>query len=65
MAMTATNLTEEINMIINRALGANLTVAQITAALNAQSTALAAVTPAPTRDRTIRDTGAPLNPSQP
>jgi hypothetical protein len=61
--MTTTNLNEELNMVINRALGANLTVAQIIAALNAAVTNLTGKTF--THDRTVTDPGAPLNPSQP
>lgn len=63
--MTPTNLTEEINAVINKALGAGLTAAQIEAALTAQEAALAAVAPVPTHDRTIEDPGPALNPSQP
>lgn len=63
--MTLTNLTEEINLIINMALGSGLTAAQIATALTNAETALSAVTPAPTHDRTIKDPGPALNPSQP
>lgn len=63
--MTPKDLTERINLLINRAIGAGLTAAQISAALTAQETALTGVTPAPTHDRTITDPGPTLNPSQP
>jgi hypothetical protein len=65
MAMTLTNLTEMINIVVNKALGAGLTAAQIQAALTAQETALAAVLPVPTHSRLIEDPGPALNPSQP
>jgi hypothetical protein len=65
MAMTNTNLVENINVLINKALGAGLTAAQIETALTNASTALTALGTAPTHDRTITDTGAALNPSQP
>lgn len=63
--MTTKNLTQQLNRLINKALASNLTAAQIGAALTAQQTALAAVTPAPTHDRTITNPGQALNPSQP
>jgi hypothetical protein len=40
MALTNTNLIEEFNIVINKALASNLTVAQIIAAMNAQVTVL-------------------------
>jgi len=63
--MTVKDLTEQINYVINKALGAGLTATQIEGVLTAQETALAAVTPAPTHDRTITDPGPALNPDQP
>jgi hypothetical protein len=63
--MTTTNLTEDLNLLINKALGAGLTVAQIDVVIENAQTALDAVSPVPSHDRTIEDTGAALNPSQP
>jgi len=63
--MTLTDLTQEINLTINKALGGGLTAAQIETALTDQATALGAVAPVPTHDRTIQDPGPELNPSQP
>jgi hypothetical protein len=54
-----------INKSINKAIGGNLTAAQISTVLTNTATALTAVSPAPTRDRTIRDIGPALNPWQP
>lgn len=65
MSMTTKELGEQLNLLINMALGAGLTATQIGTALTNAGTALAAVTPAPTHDRTIKDPGAALNPSQP
>jgi hypothetical protein len=65
MAMTVNEFNEAINMLVNKALGANLTAAQIEAALTAASAAVTAVAPVPTHDRTITDPGSALNPSQP
>lgn len=58
-------ITEDLNRYINRWIGSGLTVAQITAALTAASTNLAAVSPTPTRDITMRDKGPLMNPTQP
>ena len=63
--MTNTELIEEINGIINKALGAGIPSATIQAALTQQEGALAALATAPTHDRTITDPGPALNPSQP
>lgn len=63
--MTATDLTEQINLVINKALGGGLTAAEIETALTNQATALGAVAPVPTHDRTITDPGPALNPAQP
>jgi hypothetical protein len=63
--MTSSELGESINLLINKALAANLSVATIEAALNQAVTLLTALGTAPTHDRTITDTGAGLNPSQP
>jgi hypothetical protein len=65
MSMQTKELKEKINLLINTALGAGLTAAQINTALTNAATNLTAVTPAPTHDRTIKDPGAALNPSQP
>lgn len=61
--MTLTNLTEELNGIINQALAGGLTKAQIATALTTASTNVTALTV--THDRTIEEPGAALNPSQP
>lgn len=58
-------VTEDLNRYINRWLASGITAAQIETALTTASTNLAAVTPAPTRDRTIKDTGPLMNPTQP
>lgn len=63
--MTQTELTEQINVIINKALGANITVANIELALTNAVTALQATPPTLSHDRTIEDPGSALNPSQP
>lgn len=65
MTMTTKNLQEELNIIINQALGGGLTVAQIAAILTSESAAVTALTAAVVHDRTIQDPGATLNPSQP
>jgi hypothetical protein len=65
MSMTLTNLTEEVNMLINKALGAGLTVSQIETVLSNQVTAMQALAPVPTHSRLIEDPGPALNPSQP
>lgn len=59
-----TRVNEDINRNINRALSAGIPVATIVSSLNGVATSLTAVTPAPTHDRTMKDTGAPLNPTQ-
>jgi hypothetical protein len=63
--MTVTNLTEEVNLLINKALAAGLNANQIAVALNNGATNLGNIATPPTHDRTITDTGAALNPSQP
>jgi hypothetical protein len=63
--MTSTQFAEQINRLINIALGSGLTVTTINAALNQAVTLLTAVAPVPTHDRTIQDPGSALNPSQP
>jgi hypothetical protein len=65
MAMTTQNLNEMLNLTINKALGAGLTITQIAAALTAQSALVTALTTTYTHDRTIQDPGAGLNPSLP
>lgn len=67
MAWSTTNLTEELNLVINNALAGGLTCAQISTALGAQKTAIDALisgTP-PTHSREIQDPGSTLNPAQP
>jgi hypothetical protein len=61
--MTPTNLTEELNVIINQAIAGGLTFTQVAAALTAQAAAVTAA--AVTHDRTMQDPGTALNPSQP
>jgi hypothetical protein len=63
MAMTTTELTEKINMVINLALASGIPYATIATALNSQSTALTAA--APHHGRLIEEPGPALNPSQP
>ena len=63
--MTPKDLTESINLVINKALGAGLLVTDIETALTNAGTELTALTTAPTHDRTIEDPGPALNPSQP
>ena len=58
-------VTEELNRHINKWIAGGITAAQIGTALTNAATNLAAVSPVPTRDRTIKDTGAAMNPSQP
>jgi hypothetical protein len=65
MSMTVTNLTEMVNLLINKALAAGMTANQISVALNNGATNLGAIGTPPTHDRTITDTGQLLNPSQP
>lgn len=57
--------TEELNRLINRAIAGGLPQATIQTVLTAQETALAAITsPVLSHDRTIRDPGKALNPTQ-
>jgi hypothetical protein len=65
MAMTSKEFGEQINMLINKGLAANLSVTTIEAALTQAGTLLTGLTTAPTHDRTIEDPGPGLNPSQP
>jgi hypothetical protein len=65
MAMTTTELTEKINLLVNKALAANLTQTQIAAALTAQATLVTALAATVTHSRVIQDPGVGLNPSQP
>jgi hypothetical protein len=65
MPINPTQLTEMVNTIINKALAGGLNANQIAVALNNGATALGAVNPAPTHDRTITDPGSALNPNQP
>jgi hypothetical protein len=71
--MTLTNLTEQINGLVNQALanignavGSNtaLTQANIAAAFTNAGTAVTALSGV-THDRTIQDPGSALNPAQP
>jgi hypothetical protein len=65
MAMTAGNLVEDLNLVINKALNSNLAYTAIAAALTAQSAAVTALGATYTHGRTIQDPGPALNPSQP
>jgi hypothetical protein len=60
-----TRLTEMVNLLINKALAGGLNANQIAVALNNGANALGDVTPAPTHDRTITNTGPALDPTQP
>jgi hypothetical protein len=63
--MNIVQLKEELNFIVNKALGSGLTKTQIATALTNAATATTALAATVTHDRTITDPGATLNPSQP
>ena len=65
MAMTTQNLTEMLNSVINKALGAGIAYTAIATALTAQSAAVTALGATYVHDRTIQDPGPALNPSLP
>jgi hypothetical protein len=65
MTIKPTRLTEEVNLLVNRAIAGGLNANQISVALNNAATALGALGTAPTHDRTITNTGSALNPTQP
>lgn len=65
MSMTAKQFTEQVNLLINKAVGGGLAFTAIVTALNTQATALTTAAPGPYKDRTLKDSGPALNPSQP
>jgi alkylation response protein AidB-like acyl-CoA dehydrogenase len=65
MAITATNLTEMLNLVINKALGGGITQAAIATELTARASAVTAIGATYTHSRTIQDPGPALNPSLP
>lgn len=65
MAMTTVELTEKVNILVNKALNSNIVYTAIATVLTTQAAAVTALGATFTHGRTIQDPGPTLNPSLP